>query len=40
MKKYIVYNSQGDEVDIIDATGHNKAEQKAQELYGQNVIVC
>jgi len=40
MKSYIVYDSQGNEREIIKAKSHNLAEKKAKKMYGQDASVC
>ena len=40
MKHYIVYDSAGNEVEIIKASGHNTAEKKAKAKYGEKASVC
>ena len=39
MKHYIVYDSQGNEREIIKARSHNDAEKKAQAKYGPSASV-
>jgi hypothetical protein len=39
MKHYIIYDSQGNEREIIKARSHNDAEKKAQAKYGANASV-
>lgn len=40
MKTYIVYNGAGVEIAIIKASGHNAAEKKAKQLFGEKASVC
>ena len=39
MKTYIVYDGNGDEVDLIKAVNHNAAERKAKAKYGDKASV-
>ena len=40
MKTYIVYDEKGNEVALIKAATHNKAEAKAKKKYGEKAFVA
>ena len=40
MNTYTVYNKEGEEIDLIKAPSHNKADAKAKKKHGEFVIVA
>jgi hypothetical protein len=39
MKTYIIYNEKGEEIGLIKASSHNKAEEKAKKKHGEKCSV-